>query len=112
MSDDTYHGWANRETWALNLWFTSDQGLYELALENARNGAQSYEPGEFGPPTVPDYYIGEGIAELWRELTDPSQGLLPTETIITMLRDVGSEHRVNWDESGAYWLSDLEGDPE
>lgn len=105
---EQYNGWKNRETWALNLWLTNDQGLYELALENARNGAQSYEPGEFGPATVPDYYIGEGIQSLWEELTDPSQGLLPAETIITMLRDVGSEYRVNWDEIGAYWLSELD----
>jgi hypothetical protein len=23
------------------------------------------------------------------------------------IRDIGSEYRVNWDEIGAYWLSDL-----
>ena len=27
-NDTTYNGWKNRETWALNLWFNNDQGLY------------------------------------------------------------------------------------
>lgn len=27
-NDTTYNGWKNRETWALNLWFNNDEGLY------------------------------------------------------------------------------------
>ena len=26
--DNTYNGWKNRETWALNLWFNNDSDLY------------------------------------------------------------------------------------
>ena len=33
MNDNTYNGWKNRETWALNLWFNNDQGLYYLMQE-------------------------------------------------------------------------------
>ena len=32
-NDTTYNGWKNRETWALNLWFNNDQGLYLMMNE-------------------------------------------------------------------------------
>lgn len=33
MGDDTYNGWANRETWLVNLWVTSDPGLSDAVAE-------------------------------------------------------------------------------
>lgn len=112
MTEETYNGWTNRETWALNLWLTNDRGLYEATRERVRDAVEAYEPGEYGPPTAPDYYVGEAVRAFWDEITDPEEDLLPAKDIVSMLRDVGSEYRVNWDEIGAYWLSDLEGDPE
>ena len=35
MSDETYNGWKNYPTWAVNLWLENDRGLYETALEIA-----------------------------------------------------------------------------
>lgn len=33
MSENTtYNGYTNRQTWALNLWFTNDYGMYQSAL--------------------------------------------------------------------------------
>lgn len=33
MTDDTYNGWKNYPTWAVNLWLENDRGLYEMTLE-------------------------------------------------------------------------------
>lgn len=35
MSEQTYNGWANYPTWAVHLWLTNDEGLYNHVLETA-----------------------------------------------------------------------------
>lgn len=32
MSDDTYNGWKNYETWVVNLWLSNDGPLYRETL--------------------------------------------------------------------------------
>lgn len=127
MTEETYNGWTNR----VNLWLTNDQGLYEatrervrdareLAISNARHvgfgttgpGTRFYSTQAWLESSLGTAYIAhkisDAIRKFWDELTDPGEGLLSIETILAMVRDVGSEYRVNWDEIGAYWLSDLD----
>jgi len=113
MTEETYNGWTNRETWALNLYLTNDQSLYEMTRERvadaiAREADGTYQEDEHPESLHYQRLVGEAIKDLWEELTEPSEGLLSIETILAMVRDVGSEYRVNWDEIGAYWLSDLD----
>jgi hypothetical protein len=35
-TDQTYNGWANYPTWAVNLWMANERGLYNLVREQAR----------------------------------------------------------------------------
>ena len=35
MTDSTYNGWANFETWNVALWIGGDEGLYNFAKEFA-----------------------------------------------------------------------------
>ena len=33
MTDTTYSGWKNYETWNVALWISNDKGLYSMAKE-------------------------------------------------------------------------------
>jgi hypothetical protein len=103
---EQYNGWANRETWALNLWLSNDEGLYNMTRECVAAELETHDFEEdFGTPA---YYAGGAIKALVEELLDPEEQLMSTENIITMLSDIGSLYRVEWDEIGAAWLPEDE----
>jgi len=45
-----YQGWPNYETWAVNLWLSNDQGMYnfiqELTEAAVTHGEEPYELGD------------------------------------------------------------------
>jgi hypothetical protein len=113
MTDDTYNGWTNRETWALDLVLSNDQGLYEMTRERVSDAVEAYTEGyEQGDGLnlndVLPRIAGEAVKEFWDEITDPDEGLMTAENILAMVRDVGSEYRVDWDEIGRHWLPETD----
>lgn len=103
----TARGWTNLETWALNraldLWLSGDRGLDEMTRERVAQavaGSAGARPG----------LAGIAIQNLWSELTDPGNGLMPARDILAMTEGVGSVSRVNWDELGRRWLDSLDDD--
>ena len=41
LTDTTYNGWTNYETWNLALWLGNDEGLYNLARMYKEHGYKS-----------------------------------------------------------------------
>lgn len=44
MTDETYNGWTNYDTWNVALWIGNDEGLYSYAVDFMRSyyGATPY----------------------------------------------------------------------
>ena len=111
MNDDTYNGWANRETWAAALYLGNDQGLYNGARE-AVAGLHYYEPTEALDMTCkvcgvdlmtgkhgarPDDAIKEYTESLLKErYTTGEDGDVVNVPLMMMFDDIGSLWRVDW----------------
>ena len=45
-SDTRYNGWTNYPTWAVNMWLSNDEGLYNMVRERATELLADAEPTE------------------------------------------------------------------
>jgi hypothetical protein len=43
-TDETYNGWKNYPTWAVNLWLSNDEGLYREATAMAETWSRGDHP--------------------------------------------------------------------
>ena len=86
MTDDTFNGWANRETWLVNLWLNNEESTYHDACQIARTH-----------PDASDLWLGETIES---EIVDPLCG---RDNATGFTLDVLNTFcaRVDWREIGA-----------
>ena len=90
MKDEGYNGWVNRETWAMNLYLSNDEGFYNEVNEIVNNSDDKWDAEK----DIKEYV--EGLEDM---ITDGEAG----EGLINMFRDIGSLWRVNWEEIAGTW---------
>lgn len=101
MSDDTYNGWKNRETWAAALHLGNDRGLYEMVREWAadlRADAPDREEDNWTEAQFVTFKLADRIKDFFEELAIGEEFGAPSEDVRSMLYDVGSLWRVEWED--------------
>lgn len=78
MSDETYNGWTNYETWLVNLWLTNDEGSYDVVRETVE--AAWSEPvkkimSSHDPRRVDVVDAVKALVEDWAGVGDRSEDL-------------------------------------
>lgn len=116
VTDETYNGWTNRETWAVALHINNDQGWQESIHASLRESiAQGNELHHADNFTITAWAAGDIIRENVEEMLDVDRRVsihgawyAASDLQWLAMRDIGSLWRVNWTELGAAFLSDLE----
>jgi hypothetical protein len=98
MTDETYNGWSNRETWALVLHINNDQSLQEWALELTEQLI-----GYHGPKAP---LIGERIVDGFEDTLAEAaeEGSEQARWAFTVMGDVGSFWRIDPVEVGESFI--------
>src|SRR5210317_899753 len=82
VTDETYNGWPNWETWNANLWLTNDEGAYNYMIETVEGAANADD-------------AGGRIKDAVLDLDDDG---------IKLIGDAMSLWRVEWAEIGRHFL--------
>ena len=95
---EEYNGWSNRETWAVNLHLSNNKRWYQGAIDAV--AAQLHTD-----PDTSSVYMGDVLREYWKVdiFCDTD---LELEWEVMVMRDVGSEWRVDWTEIAEHWIVD------
>ena len=106
MSDDTYNGWVNRETWAVALHLGNDYNLYHETCERVKYKTHIEAADEL-----------EGwVTDLFNFVLHPQPDDQVSDELMKLIRsmmsDVGSLWRVNWRDVAASFMEDNEPAPD
>jgi len=110
ITDQTYNGWTNYETWNVALWINNTENLYHLAMEcgdyetfvELVGNATTGDGVKFNDPRVNVIQINSDVFDLWLTLKISSPGgmtinypptvlysfpfIMTKEVLISMLR--------------------------
>jgi hypothetical protein len=100
MTQDTYNGWTNRETWAVNLWLSNDHGLYLQTEELAQQAASEADARLWLASRLEDM-----VSDLFEGFYADPEG---SQGLSGFVSDVGSLWRVDWAGIARAWIDERE----
>jgi hypothetical protein len=103
LLSEEYQGWSNRETWAVALHLSNDQGLY------IETQALTREAMAKNLTSNPDYWLADSLEELVYELFK-FKNVSTNEELFNMLAYIGSLYRVNWREIAQGYIDNMVSD--
>lgn len=116
MTDKTYNGWTNYETWAVAIWIDNDQGSSEHWNERAQEAYDDAEAGKsYASQTRMDAAKGALAAELRDSHEEQGEelGLLDGSKTGVFSDLVGAAmSEVDWHSIAEHYLGDVEQEPE
>ena len=99
MTDNTCNGWSNYPTWAVNLWLSNDEGLYNQArslVESQRSFQHLERPG------LERLRVADYLKDWVRNDLAPDLGASFAADLLGYALD-----EVDWLEIADSWLKDL-----
>lgn len=98
MTDETYEGWSNRETWAYALWIGNDEGMYNYIQDAGKQlleqSASKAEFTQLMSQTLKDY-----LEELQDQILEGIyEGQCCDKQLVLMMDDIGSKWRISYQE--------------
>ena len=104
MSDTTYNGWHNYETWLVNLWMDNEQGSQEYFREQAREihaETDAYNTG-FTVAEYARFRFADWLKHYYSEENRPELSGVYGDLLGAALSSV------NWDEIARHYIEAIE----
>jgi hypothetical protein len=102
----TYQGWSNYPTWAVNLWLANDEPLYRRAMDMARaitvhvSVDSNVLDGTWTPEDAQKFRLADAYQDWVREMVEMDEASMRSDLLGYAL------DMVNWDELAVSWLRD------
>lgn len=106
MEDETYNGWSNRETWAIQLHLSNNEGDYVRACEAAAEFVSTSDGRDRQINYMADF-IKDWTEEVFSSVINADQpGMYPNEASRLFVSDVGSWWRADFHEIAEHWIDE------